>query len=211
MHHLSMERIHNFRTAKRIDVQLNDAAEAMHSRKEKEREENRSIVQVIFDVVRHLAKQNSAFRGHDESADSTNQGNFLEELEFLAKYHEPLRRWMVEHPQNLSYFSPGTQNGMISILANLIVGIIKSQVVCAKYFSIECDEVTSHKKAFMTVVIRYVHDFKIWERCIKLERISSLKGKDLADIIVAILKDWLAKVSTVQATCLVKTRESNNT
>ena len=105
-----MERIHNFRTAKRIDVQLNDAAEAMHSRKEKEREENRSIVQVIFDVVRHLAKQNSAFRGHDESADSTNQGNFLEELEFLTKYHEPLRWWMVEHLQNLSYFCPGTQN-----------------------------------------------------------------------------------------------------
>ena len=103
-----MERIHNFRTAKPIDVQLNDAAhEAMHSRKEKE---NRSIVQVIFDVVRHLAKQNSAFRGHDESADSTNQGNFLEELEFLTKYHEPLRWWMVEHLQNLSYFCPGTQN-----------------------------------------------------------------------------------------------------
>ena len=79
-----MERIHNFRTTKPIDVQLNDAAEAMHSRKEKEREENRSIVQVIFDVIRHLAKQNSAFRGHDESADSTNQGNFLEELKFLV-------------------------------------------------------------------------------------------------------------------------------
>ena len=92
MHFLSKERIHNFRTAKPIDVQLNDAAEAMHSRKEKEREENRSIVQVIFDVIRHLAKQNSAFRGHDESADSTNQGNFLEELKFLSKYHELLRR-----------------------------------------------------------------------------------------------------------------------
>ena len=78
---------------------------------------------------------------------------------------------------------------MISILANLVVGIMKREVECAKYFSIECDEVTSHKKAFMSVVIRYVHDFKIWERCIKLERISSLKGKDLADIIVAILKD----------------------
>ena len=38
------------------------------------------------------------------------------------------------------------------------------------------------------IVIRYhVHDFKIWaETCIKLERISSLKGKDLTDIIVAI-------------------------
>ena len=189
MHLLSMEQIHSFKNATPIDVQLNDAAEAVRSRKEEEREENRAIVQIIFDVIRHLAVQNSAFRGHDESTDSTNRGNFLEEIHFLAKYHKPLRRWIDEHPQNLSYFSPSTQNEMISILANLVVGIIKNEVACAKYFSIECDEVTSHKRAFMSVVVRYVHEFEIWERCIKLQRISSLKGKDLANIIVTILND----------------------
>ena len=91
MHMLSLERMQNFKSAVPIDVQLNDAAREMRARKEKERAENQHIVETIFDVVRHLAKQNSAFRGHDESKDSKNKGNFIEELEFLAKYHAPLK------------------------------------------------------------------------------------------------------------------------
>ena len=75
-----------------------------------------------------------------------------------------LERWMESHPQNLSYFSPSIQNEMITILDKLVNESIKSEVISAKYFSIECDEVTSHKRAFMSVVIRYVHDFTIWER-----------------------------------------------
>ena len=84
MHMLSLERRHNFMSATPIDVQLNDAAHEMRARKEKERIENRHIVETIFDVVRHLAKQNIAFRGHDESTDSKNRGHFLEELEPLT-------------------------------------------------------------------------------------------------------------------------------
>ena len=68
--------------------------QAAISKKEKEREENREIVRVIFDVIRHLAKQNNAFRGHDESDAAENRGNFLEELKFLAKYHQPLQKWI---------------------------------------------------------------------------------------------------------------------
>ena len=39
----------------------------------------------------------------------------------------------------------------------------------------------------MSVVLRYVYEFTIWERCVKLERVTSLTGKNLADVIVAIL------------------------
>ncbi len=85
-----MERMQNFKSSNDpIDVQLVGAAQAAISRKEKEREENREVVRVIFDVIRHLAKQNNAFRGHDESDAAENRGNFLEELNFLAKYHQP--------------------------------------------------------------------------------------------------------------------------
>ena len=63
-----------------VNVQINNAAEVHLSRQQKERAENRHIVKVIFDVIRHLGKQNSAFRGHDESEDSKNKGNFLKEL-----------------------------------------------------------------------------------------------------------------------------------
>lgn len=49
----------------------------------------------------------------------------------------------------------------------------------------------------MSVVIRYVHEFRIWERCIKLRRISSMKGKDLADVIVTILNDMDFQLSNL--------------
>ena len=188
MHMLSAERMHCFRSTTPIDVQLNKEAEEIRERREQERVENRHIVETIFDV-RHLAKQNSSFRGHDETVDSKNKGNFLEELEFLSKYHAPLRKWMDIHPENVSYFSHVSQNEMISILSNLIPDVICNEVRTAKYFSIQCDEVTSHKKAFMSVILRYVTDFKITERCIKLVRVSSLTGQSLAKVIVDILKD----------------------
>ena len=78
-----MERIQNFKSDNQsFDEQLVGIAEASKTRKEEEREENRRIVQTIFDVARHLAKQNTAFRGHDETNDSDNRGNFWKNFIF---------------------------------------------------------------------------------------------------------------------------------
>ncbi|XP_028407825.1 uncharacterized protein LOC114530403 [Dendronephthya gigantea] len=169
-------------------MQLNREAEAVTERKEQESKENRDIVETIFDV-QHLAKQNMSFCGYDESYDSKHEGNFLEELQFLSKYHAPLRKWMDTQPENVSYFSHLSQNEIISILSNLITEVVCNEIRLAKYFSIQCDEVTSHKKALMSVILRYVTDFKITERCIRLVRVSSLKGRSLAEVIVDIMKD----------------------
>ena len=103
-----------------IDDQLVGIAEATKARKEKEREENRQVVQTIFDVVRHLAKQNCAFRGHDEGENSSNRGNFLEELAFIANFDKTLTHWMETYPENLLYFSSSIQNEMLAILNKLI-------------------------------------------------------------------------------------------
>ena len=189
MHLLSLERMQNFKTATPVDIQLNEAAREMKERQERERSENRHIVEVIFNVVRHSAKQNVAFRGHDETSLSKNKGNFLEEIYFLAKYHQPLKDWIEKHPQNVSYLSHVSQNEMLDICSNLITNAICEQIHTSKYFSIECDEVTSHKKAFMSIILRYVTDFHIQERCLKLVPVSSLTGRSLADVILSVLSD----------------------
>eukprot|EP00794_Sanderia_malayensis_P011449 gene11449-12645_t len=99
MHMLSLERYERFVSgAITANVQINNAAQVHHSRQEKQRAEHCHII--IFDVLRHLGKQNSAFRGHRESENSKNKGNFLKELDFLSKYHEPLKKWMETHPGN---------------------------------------------------------------------------------------------------------------
>ena len=49
---------------------------------------NRLRVKATIEVVRWLAFQGCAFRGHDESSSSINRGNFLELLELLASNNE---------------------------------------------------------------------------------------------------------------------------
>ena len=111
-----------------MDIQLIEAAREMREGQERKQSENCHIVEVIFDVVRHLAKQNVAFRGHDETSLSNNKSNFLEEIYFLAKYHQPLKDWIEKHPQNVSYLSHVSQNEMLDICNNLITNAICEQI-----------------------------------------------------------------------------------
>lgn len=184
MHQLSRERAIYRKTCVPINAQLSAVAAENISRKQQERKENREVAEVIFDVVRHLILQNEAFRGHDEKDSSLNQGKFLAEIKFLAKYHPPLQKWLDTHPGNVSWISPDIQNEMIEILANHILDIIKIQVQESKYYSVECDEITSHKHSYMSIVLRYVFNNVIYERVIGLKKVVSLTGKSLCDVLV---------------------------
>ena len=105
---------------------------------------------------------------------------------------------MENHPRNLSYFSPSIQNEMIATVSNLIIESIKSELISAKYFPIECDEVTWHKRAFMSVIVRYVYEDSKWERSVKLEpRVTSLTGRSLADVIIPILTNMNFPISNL--------------
>ena len=158
MHQLSREKAISRRTQTPINVQLSEAEALNASRKEQEKKENREIAAVIFDVVRHIALQNEAFRGHDEKSTSLNQGKFLEEIKFLAKYHTPLQKWLNSHPDNVSWLSNDIQNEMIGIISDNVLETIKEEVKKSRFYSVECDEVTSHKHSYMSIVLRYVHD-----------------------------------------------------
>jgi hypothetical protein len=63
MHSLSKERAILRKTCVPIDAQISAVAAENLSKRELERKENRNIAEVIFDVVRHIALQNEAFRG----------------------------------------------------------------------------------------------------------------------------------------------------
>lgn len=184
MHSLSRERAVLRKTQVPINAQISAVAAEIFSKRELERKENRKIAEAIFDVIRQIAVQNEAFRGHDKSNTSLNQVKFLEEIEFLAKYYPPLQLWLQNHPGNISWLSPDIQNEMIEILANNIIDIIKMQVNESKYYSVECDEVTSHKHLYMSIVLRYVHDNTIYERVVGLKKVVSLTGKSLCDVLV---------------------------
>ncbi|CAB4028101.1 zinc finger MYM-type 1-like [Paramuricea clavata] len=184
MHQLSRERAICRKTYVPINAQLSAVAAEDLSRRQQEKKENREVAEVIFDVVRHIILQNEAFGGHDEKDSSLNQGKFLAEIKFLAKYHPPLQKWLDTYPGNVLWLSPDIQNEMIEILANHILDIIKMQVKESKYYSVECDEVTSHKHSYMSIVLRYVFNNIIYERMIGLKEVVSLTGKSLWGVLV---------------------------
>ena len=184
MHQLSVERAVSRQSSVPIQAIISANELANLSKREKEKEENRKIVEVIFDVIHHLAMLSVAFRAHDEKAEAINQGNFLEEVKFLAKYYPPLQSWLNKHPGTVSWLGHHVQNEMIEIISEHVLETIKSEVKDSKFFAVECDEVTSHKHSYMSVVLRYVFNDVIYERLVGMKHVTSLKGKDLSDILV---------------------------
>ena len=55
---------------------------------DKEEEEYLGRLTIMLGVVRFLLLQALAFRGHDESANSNNKGNFLEMVQWYKKGSE---------------------------------------------------------------------------------------------------------------------------
>lgn len=53
--------------------------------------ENREILKSIIEALLYIPRQNIALRGHNESIDSANRGNFMELIKIFSKYHAPLR------------------------------------------------------------------------------------------------------------------------
>lgn len=71
---------------------------------EEDIKKNRLRLGVTIDALRWLAFQACPFRGHDESLDSRNQGNFLEMIKLVASYDEEIGAVVLGNaPGNATY------------------------------------------------------------------------------------------------------------
>ncbi|KAI5354769.1 hypothetical protein L3X38_007664 [Prunus dulcis] len=62
----------------------------------------RTCLNASLKCTRYLLRQGLSFRGHDESAQSSNKGNYLELLQFLADHDEKVKAVVLENaPGNL--------------------------------------------------------------------------------------------------------------
>ena len=95
-----------------------------------------------------------------------------------------MKKWLENHPGNVSWLSPDIQTEMIEIIANKILEVIMMQVNESKYYSVECNKVSSHKHSYMSIVLRYVFDNITYERVIGLKQVVSLTGRSLCDVLV---------------------------
>ena len=93
-----------------------------------------------------LAFQACAFRGHDESLDSKNKGNFIELIKFTSTFNEKIANVVLENASgNAKYTSPTIQKKILHILVSNVRNAIREEIGDAK-FCILVDEARDELK-----------------------------------------------------------------
>ncbi|XP_028124415.1 zinc finger MYM-type protein 1-like [Camellia sinensis] len=126
-----------------------------------------------------------AFRGHDKSENSSNQGNFLELLKFLTDHNEDVKVVALSNaPQNLKLTSLDIQKDIVNVVAFETINVIIRDLGDA-LFSILIDEARDISiKEQMAVVIRYVD-----KKGQVIERFFGYDGASNMQALVAIAKN----------------------
>ena len=85
-----------------------------------QREQNRYYIKTLAEVILFCAKQEIALRGHDESDESENKGNFLELIDVISRHDEKFAARLRSLPDNATYLSPTIQNDIALCIATCI-------------------------------------------------------------------------------------------
>lgn len=146
---------------------------------------NREMLRHIINAIVYLTQQGMALRGHDETSDSKNRGNFLELLHLLAMYSPEFNDYLNQQKKT-SYTSPASQNELISVIGQ---DCIRSQIVKdvqqARFFAVICDEASSGKQEYLSMIIRFLDSSNtIREEFIGFHPVLKCTGQVLAEQIV---------------------------
>ncbi|KMZ73174.1 hypothetical protein ZOSMA_151G00050 [Zostera marina] len=109
-----------------------------------------------LDAIRYLLNQGLPFRGHNESNESLNKGNFLELLEVFASRDENYKQAMITAPRNNLMRAPLIQSQLMAIASAETTRLILKDLN-HDLFAVLIDESRDISiKEQMDVVIRYV-------------------------------------------------------
>ncbi|XP_024316455.1 zinc finger MYM-type protein 1-like isoform X2 [Brachypodium distachyon] len=151
----------------------------------------RQRLKVTIDSIRWLTFQACAFRGHDESPGSINQGNFLELIKLLALYNKEVNEVVLQNaPRNAKYTSGEVQQEILQLLSRRVQKNIIEEIGTSK-FCIMVDEARDEsKKDQMALVIRFVNkEGFIKERFLDVIHVKNTVASTLKDAICAVLVD----------------------
>jgi hypothetical protein len=147
----------------RVDVLFSRARREDVERHNEQVRQNREMLKTISEAVLYLGKQELAFRGHDESTESLNKGNYRELLECLSKFdsvferrfHGRLADSERVHTGVFTGVSSDIQNDLIECIDSIIQDQIEKEIKECSFLSIQVDETTDvSTKEQLSVIIR---------------------------------------------------------
>jgi hypothetical protein len=126
-------------------------------------EKHKEHLTKVTETIMWLGKQGLALRGHDESMDSQNRGNFLELLELRSVDCPALKKYL--QIETFKYTSPDVQNELIEIIGQLILKPIIAEINATGVFCLIIDgtqDISVHEQ--ISFCVRYVdQEFNIRE------------------------------------------------
>ena len=165
-----------------------------------QRMNNRLRLKTSIDTVRWLTLQACAFRGHDESSKSRNQGNFLELLKLLASYNDEVAKVVLENaPQNCKYTSHQIQKELLQILSSRVKKSIREEIGDSKFCIVVDEARDESKKEQMALVLRFVDKVGlIQERFFDVAHVKDTTSLTLKEAICDILSRHNLDVSNIR-------------
>uniref|UniRef100_A0A8C1KXW0 TTF-type domain-containing protein n=1 Tax=Cyprinus carpio TaxID=7962 RepID=A0A8C1KXW0_CYPCA len=143
------------------DCSIHDALNEVYNKKV---QENRKYIKTVAEVLLLTATQNIAQRGHHETEEADNRGNFLESLEIIANV---------------------IQNEILECLANMVREEIIQEVNESEVFSVITDETKDlKKKEQFSLVLRYYYNGAVHESFLDFQQATRLDAEGIKDKII---------------------------
>ncbi|XP_020702230.2 zinc finger MYM-type protein 1-like [Dendrobium catenatum] len=160
----------------------------------------RTRLNASVDCVRFLLRQGLAFRAHDESDTSRNQGNFLQLLHFLAEHNNEINNVVLKNaPENLKLTAPKIQMDITRAISIAITDFIKEEIG-ENYFSLLVDEARDiSSKKQMAIVVRFVNKKgMVVERFLGIIHVAETTARTLKKSIEELLSTYGLSISKLR-------------
>jgi hypothetical protein len=171
-----------------VEKSRKSCAALVNSHHAKDVAENRNYLKHIIEIIHFLARQGSAYRGHNENKTSSNNlGNFLELLEFHCIFIPNLKENNASKVEK--YTSPAIQNEIIHLISKQIVKLNLPR----KYYAIICDEtIDLSGKEMLALCLRQVDDsLNIHENFFGFYRAKTQNADSIFNLIKSVLEEEL--------------------
>ncbi|KAL4085218.1 hypothetical protein QTP88_027077 [Uroleucon formosanum] len=177
--------------------------EKVNQKYSEEVQENRLYLEALCESLIFCGRQSIALRGHNESTDSKNRGNFLELMKLRSKDNSLIKKFFMEHRKNFQYTSATFQNELLSIIGEQIKYHIAKEVKEAEVFAIIADEtqdIAKHEQ--VAIVLRYVNEkLEVHESFVGFYRAKRTDGKTLANELKNVLISMDLNIKNLRAQC----------
>ena len=117
----------------------------------------RMVLERLFDITLMLTKNSLAFRGHREEVGEGYNGNFLSQVNLLAKYDDIMKQVLNKPKGTVKYLSPAIQNEIIECLGTNLEKSLINEINSSPFFSLIVDTTQDITKIDqMSIIFRYV-------------------------------------------------------